>query len=321
MMAFYRKLADLSITLLPAGASESLRSTLHFFVYEILYILTLVVVISWIMGFIRPLVPVAKIRTWLAHPVYKWLGYPLASIFGAVTPFCSCSSTPLFIGFLEARIPLGVTFSFLITSPLVNEIALALFIGTFGLKVGLLYAFAGIVIGILGGVLIGKLRLESWVADFIWSINRRTAAVTEERFSWRERLALANQEAVTITKKIAPFVMAGIAVGSLIYGYVPDNFFQATLNESSWWNVPAGTLVGIPLYASASTIVPVLQTLVAKGVPLGTAMAFAMAAVGLSTPEAIILKKVMSVKLLVTFFAIVAAGIICVGFLFNFVNV
>lgn len=215
------------------------------------------------MGLIRPLVPVQKIRKWLSHPVYRWFGYPLAATFGAVTPFCSCSSTPLFIGFLEARIPLGVTFSFLITSPLVNEVALALFIGAFGWKIALLYACAGIFIGILGGMLIGVLKLESWVADFIWSIRAQDVDKTEKHLTFKNLFAFANQETLSIT------------------------------------------------------IVPVLQTLVAKGVPLGTAMAFAMAAVGLSTPEAIILKKVMKAKLLFLFFGIVSTGIISVGILFN----
>lgn len=178
MFAIYRKCADAVVAILPASLDEGIKTALHFFVYEVLYILTLVIVISWFMGLVRPLVPIAKIRNWLTHPTYKWLGYPLASIFGAITPFCSCSSTPLFIGFLEARIPLGITFSFLITSPLVNEIALALFIGTFGLKIALLYAGAGITIGILGGMLIGQLRLESWVADFIWKIDQRAIGVS-----------------------------------------------------------------------------------------------------------------------------------------------
>jgi len=317
MFGIYSEWADFVVQLLPTSTGENLRSTIHFFTYEVLYILTLVIVVSWLMGLIRPLVPVQKIRKWLSHPVYRWFGYPLAATFGAVTPFCSCSSTPLFIGFLEARIPLGVTFSFLITSPLVNEVALALFIGAFGWKIALLYACAGIFIGILGGMLIGVLKLESWVADFIWSIRAQDVDKTEKHLTFKNIFAFANQETLLITKKIAPFVVAGIAVGSVIHGYVPENFFKAYLTAGSWWNVPLATVIGVPLYAGASTIVPVLQTLVAKGVPLGTAMAFAMAAVGLSTPEAIILKKVMKAKLLFLFFGIVSTGIIFVGILFN----
>lgn len=271
------------------------------------------------MSLIRFYLPIEKLRDFLANNKLFGLEYLFASIFGAVTPFCSCSSIPLFVGFMEARIPLGVTFSFLITSPLINEVAIALFVGIFGLKITIGYIIAGILIGVLGGVILGKLGLEKYVAKFVWDIkSQEKTDSNDKKLPTKQVIRNITKEAWGITKKIMLYVLIGVAIGGLIHGYIPENFFETYLADSQFLGVPLAVILAVPLYSNASGVIPIVQSLIAKGVPLGTGLAFMMATVGLSLPEAMILKRVLKWKLLAIFFGIVTIGIIIIGYLFNF---
>ncbi len=301
-------------------SNSHLAGALDFFIYDSLKIFLLIVVITHFMSWLRLYLPIEKLRDFLNSHRMFGLDYFLASIFGAITPFCSCSSIPLFIGFMEARIPLGVTFAFLITSPLINEIAISLFIGMFGLKVTLIYILAGISIGVIGGFIIGRLKMEKYVAEFIWDIKAEKISKAEiKKNSWRKNYKIISHEAWSITTKIMPYVLAGVAVGGWIHGYVPEGFFETYLKTAGYWGVPLAVIIAVPLYSNASGVIPIIQSLIAKGVPIGTGLAFMMATVGLSLPEAMILKKVLKWQLLITFFGIVTIGIILIGYLFNII--
>jgi len=298
-------------------SQSHLAGALEFFIYDSLKIFLLIVIITTFMSLLRYYLPIEKLRNFLKDHKFYGLDYLLASIFGVITPFCSCSSIPLFIGFMEARIPLGVTFSFLITSPLINEIAIGLFIGMFGLKITLIYIGMGVLIGVIGGFVLGKLKMERYVEDFVWKIKaKKTASQEIKRMSPKIFKSIVI-EAWDITKQIMPYVLVGVAVGGLIHGYIPEGFFEVYLKEAGWWGVPIAVLLAIPLYSNASGVIPIVQTLIKKGVPIGTGLAFMMATVGLSLPEAMILKKVLKWPLLVAFFSIVAIGIILIGYFFN----
>jgi len=271
------------------------------------------------MSLLRYYLPVEKLRDFLANHKFFGLDYFLATIFGIITPFCSCSSIPLFIGFVKAGIPLGVTFAFLITSPLVNEVALTLFIGLFGWKITLAYAIAGILIGMAGGAILGKLKLERYVEDYVWKIKSKDKMKKEDKkFSWQV-MKIVSKESFGITKKIGLYVLIGVGVGALIHGYVPEGFFENYINRENPLAVPLAVILAVPLYSNASGVIPIIQSLVAKGIPLGTALVFMMATVGLSLPEALILKRVMKLPLLLAFFGIVALGMILIGYGFNLV--
>ena len=297
-------------------------AALQFFLHETLKIGFLLLIVTHLMGVINALFPVERVRRLIASGKLRGGEHLVAALFGSVTPFCSCSSIPLFIGFLQGGIPLGVTFSFLITSPLVNEVALALFLGLFGWKVTLVYALSGILLGTVLGVALGKLGLERYVEDWVWEIARqKVAAASGERTRppVRDLARAVSREAFGIMRKIGPYVLAGVAAGAFIHGFVPTGFFERYLSPSNPLAVPISVLVAVPMYASASGVIPVVQALVAKGIPLGTAMAFMMGVVGLSLPEALILKKVMSPRLLGVFFGSVAAAIILLGYTFNLI--
>ena len=305
-----------------AGMSDAthLGEAIHFFVYETMKIGLLLVIVTHLMGLINAYLPVERVRGWIASGRLRGSEHLVASGFGAVTPFCSCSSIPLFIGFLQGGIPLGVTLSFLITSPLVNEVALALFIGLFGWQVTLIYAVSGIVLGTTLGWALGKLGLGRYVEDWVWDIadGQAEQAGDEEKSLW-ERLPSVSNEAMGIVTDIAPYVLVGLAIGAGIHGYVPTGFFEQYLSGGNPLAVPLSVVLAVPMYANASGILPVVQALVAKGVPLGTAIAFMMAVVGLSLPEAMMLKKAMQMRLLATFFGAVGVSIIGLGYLFNLV--
>lgn len=298
-----------------------LADSVHFFVYDSLTILFLLLVVNYAMAVIRHYLPVEKIRAFLASRRWYGADYVLAAGFGAITPFCSCSSIPFFVGFLSAGIPLGVTFAFLITSPLVNEAAVILLAGLFGWKLTIVYVLSGIAIGVVGGMILGRVRAEKHISPDILALANGTAAggelaVAEPKFSrvfwlrwWREAWGL--------TRKLMPYLLIGVGLGAIIHGYVPQDFFETTLHSGAWWTVPLAAIVAVPLYSNAVGVVPVVQALVLKGVPIGTAFAFMMATVGLSLPEALILKKVMSLKLLAIFFGTVTTGIILIGYLLN----
>ncbi|MEQ9415070.1 MAG: permease, partial [Cyclobacteriaceae bacterium] len=241
--------------------------------------------------------------------------------FGALTPFCSCSSVPLFIGFVKGGIPLGVTFAFLITSPLVNEVAIAIFLGMFGAKTTLIYIISGILLGVVSGVILSKLNLEPLLTDWVHNVWKQAKAEQEafaaEKTSFVQRLPSISSEAFGIVKSVVVYVLIGIAIGAAMHGYVPEGFFEQYIGKDTWYAVPLAVLLGVPMYANAAGIIPLIQVFVAKGIPVGTSLAFMMAVVGLSIPEATLLKKVMSTKLVLIFLGVVTACIMISGYVFN----
>ena len=286
---------------------------LHFFIYDTVKILLLIFAVVSIIAFIRTFFHGDSVKEWLTKAPFG-IGNLVAALFGAVTPFCSCSSIPLFLGFLEARIPLGIAFSFLITSPLVNEVAFVIMGGLFGWKLAILYAVSGILLGIIGGLFLGSLKMEK---DIILDNKSYSSKNLVHPKKFKKKLAYALIEGKKTLKKLYPFVMGGIAVGAIIHGFVPADFFSNYIGKYHILSVPIATLIGVPIYAGCSTVVPVIFGITANGVPLGTSLAFMMSIAGLSLPEAIILKRVMKFKLLLTFFGIVALGITIIGLLFN----
>lgn len=304
--------------LLGLEAGNRWVDALHFFLYETLKIGFLLLVITHLMGLVNVFLPIERIRALIASGRLRGTEHLAASVFGAITPFCSCSSIPLFIGFLQGGIPLGVTLAFLITSPLVNEVALALFLSMFGLKVTLIYAISGIVMGAVLGWLLGLMRLERFLEPWVVEMARkRVETPVLARPALKDRLVYISHEAFDIMRKIALYVLAGVGIGAFIHGFVPTGYFDAYMSTSNPFAVPISVLVAVPMYANASAVIPIIQALVAKGIPLGTAMAFMMSVVGLSLPEAMMLKKVMQFRLVGLFFGSVAMSIVLLGYLFN----
>lgn len=302
-------------------AGSNLGTALNFFVYDTLKILILLFIIVFVMGFVNAYFPVERLRDFLNKKKLYGLEYLISSLFGAVTPFCSCSSVPLFIGFVQGGIPLGVTFSFLITSPLVNEIAIAMFLGMFGIKATLIYSISGIILGTLGGWVLGKLKLDPLLTDWVKKIMvAKQNPVTDfkgDNQTFKQKLPVIAREAIDIIKGVLLYIIIGIGIGAAMHGYVPEDFFAKYLDSGDWWTVPFAVLLAVPMYANAAAIVPVIQVFTAKGVPLGTAIAFMMATVGLSIPEGTLLKKVMTFKLIAIYFGTVTAFIILSGYIFN----
>lgn len=324
MFDWVQNLADwLIYAVFNIGAETHLGKSLNFFVYDTIKILILLFVIVFLMGIVNTYFPIEKLKNYLNRKKLYGLEYFFASIFGAITPFCSCSSVPLFIGFVHGGIPLGVTFSFLITSPLVNEVAIAMFLSMFGLKVTLIYAISGILLGTFGGWLLGKFHLEplltDWVKNILANAQKVNAEYEEEKRTFRQRLPEITRNAWDIVKGVLIYIIIGVGIGAVMHGYVPENFFAKYLGSGAWWTVPLAVIVAIPMYANAAGIVPVIQVFVAKGIPIGTAIAFMMATVGLSIPEATLLKKVMTLKLIGIFFGVVTLFIIISGYLFNLI--
>ena len=324
MFDWIQSIADwLIYSVFGIDATSQLGKALDFFVYDTIKILLLLFVIVFIMGIVNSYLPIDRLRNFLAKNKLFGLEYVLASFFGAITPFCSCSSVPLFIGFVRGGIPLGVTFAFLITSPLVNEVALAMFFGMFGLKATLIYATSGVLLGTIGGWILGKMKLEPLLTDWVKNMlaqSQKTADVYEgEQTTFRERLTEINRNAWEIVQGVLIYVVIGIAIGAAMHGYVPEQFFAEYLGTGAWWTVPLAVILAVPMYANAAGIIPVIQVFVAKGVPIGTAIAFMMATVGLSIPEATLLKKVMTLKLIAIFFGVVTLFIIISGYLFNLI--
>ena len=309
-------------TVLGLDATTRLAEALDFFVYDSLKIILLLFSISILMGIVNAYFPIERLRSNLtSHRLYG-LQYQLASIFGAITPFCSCSSIPLFIGFVKGGIPLGVTFAFLITSPLVNEVAVAMFLGTFGVRVTMIYVLSGILLGMAGGILLGKLKLERYLSPWIIQLQQMqmeadTAALELEHQGFITRLPGIVRDSLGIVRGVLLYVIIGIAIGAAIHGYVPEGFFAEFMQRAGVFGVPASVLIAVPMYANAAGIVPVVEVFVAKGIPLGTALAFMMSVVGLSLPEATMLKKVMTWRLIGIFFGTVAVMIMLLGWLFN----
>lgn len=323
MFDWLQHFADwLIYTVFEIGVETKLGTALNFFVYDTIKILILLFFIVFLMGIVNAYFPVEKLKNYLNTKKLYGLEYFFSSVFGAVTPFCSCSSVPLFIGFVQGGIPLGVTFSFLITSPLVNEVAIAMFLGMFGVKATLIYAVSGIILGAVGGWILGKFNLEHLLSDWVKQILENKIqhqAYDEEKQTFYQRLPEITRGAWSIVKDVILYVIIGIAIGAAMHGYVPENFFSQYLGGGEWWTVPLAVIVAVPMYANAAGIVPVIEVFVAKGVPLGTAIAFMMATVGLSIPEATLLKKVMSIKLIAIFFGVITLCIIISGYLFNII--
>lgn len=305
-------------------AGSYLGNTLNFFIFDVIKIGLLLIVINYLMAISRYYFPLDKVREILTKRKWYGLDYLLAAWLGVVTPFCSCSSIPLFIGFLSARIPLGVTFAFLISSPLINEASLYLFPATFGWRVTILYNLIGLVIAVLGGMLIQKLKFEHYIRpEFLKLIGKAKfeaeAEAENAKIPLADLLKVWHQEAFGITKQVFPYVLLGVGLGALIHGLVPESLVNQYLSAKHWTAVPAAVLLGAPLYANSVGVVPIVEALVNKGVPMGSALAFMTATVTISIPEGLMLAKLMKRPLLFTFFGITIAGIILMGYLFNFI--
>ncbi len=303
---------------LPQGSH--LGKSLAFFFYDVPKILLLLSGMIFLISLVQTFINTQKVRV-MVEKRGEGIGNLMASLFGAITPFCSCSSVPLFIGFVQAGIPLGITFSFLITSPLMNEVAFVLLIGLFGWKVALLYLISGITIGIISGLILGRMKLERYVEGFVYDIKPQSnnAQVLEEKLTWEERIKRAVESAREIVGKVWLFVIVGIGIGAFIHGFVPQDALTGIMGKGAWWSVPVSVILGIPLYSNAAGIIPIVSAMLSKGASLGTVLAFMMSVVGLSLPEAVILKRVLKTPLLITFFAVIAISIILTGYMFNFV--
>ena len=309
----------LSYQVLGLAEGSHLGESVAFFLYDVPKILLLLSGMIFLVSTVRTFFSVERTRQLLGGK-REGVGNVLAALLGVVTPFCSCSAVPLFIGFVESGIPLGVTFSFLIATPMVNEIALVMLFGLFGWKIAGLYMGTGLLVAVVAGFFIGRVpNVERGVEDFVWQISMGQAALQEAKPSWRERFTKAWQSTREIVGKVWLYVVIGIAVGAGIHGYVPAGALADILGKEAWWSVPAGVILGIPMYSNAAGIIPVVHALMEKGAALGTVLAFMMSVVALSLPEMIILRRVLKPRLIATFVAIVGVGIIFTGYLFNFV--
>ena len=295
-----------------------MTDSIRFFIYEVPKVMMLLVLIIFVVGIIRTYFSPEKTRKVLeGKPLF--VGNVMASILGIVTPFCSCSAIPLFLGFVEAGIPLGVTFSFLIAAPMINEVALVLLIGLFGWKVALIYVLTGLTIAILAGFFLEKLNLKKYVAQWIYETHAKQSLEQESSMTFNQRISAGGEVVKEIVGKIWIYILLGIAVGAGAHGFVPDEYLAGALGNQNWYSVPLAILVGIPLYSNAAGIIPIVSVLIEKGVTLGTALAFMMSVIGLSLPEIIILKKVLRWQLIGIFIAVVAVGIVIVGLIFNYI--
>ena len=315
MVAFLEYFADLVVIgWLGLDPKTHLGGALHFFIYDTLKIFILLSVIIFCVAIIRSWFPPERTKRILSHK-REYVGNVMAALLGVVTPFCSCSAVPLFIGLVESGVPLGVTFSFLISSPMVNEIALILLWGMFGWKIALIYIGTGLLVAIVAGIVIGRLRMERYVQDYVWEIKVGNSEIAEQ--SWPERFAYAREYTGGLLKKIWPYVVIGIGIGAVIHGYVPQDFLVKWAGRDNPFAVPLAVILGVPLYANAAGVIPIVQALTAKGMAIGTVLAFMMAVTALSLPEAVILSNVLKKPLLITFFGVVAVAIVMVGYLFN----
>jgi uncharacterized protein len=308
----------LTYSILGLEKGGHLSNAIWFFIYEVPKVLLLLTLIVFVVGIIRSYFSPERTRKMLGGKKL-FTGNVMASLLGVVTPFCSCSAIPLFLGFVQSGVPLGVTFSFLIAAPMINEVALVLLFGLFGWKTALLYASTGLLIAIISGYVIGRLKLENYVEEWVYQTKSKTQNIIEEKITFPERIDAGISAVKEIVAKVWIYIVIGIAVGAGIHGYVPENFMAALMGKSAWWAVPLSVLIGIPMYSNAAGIIPIVQALLEKGASLGTVLAFMMSVIGLSLPETIILKKVLKIQLIGIFIGIVGVGIIIVGYLFNFI--
>jgi uncharacterized protein len=307
----------LTYSVLGLTRGSRLGESVAFFLYDVPKILLLLSGMIFLIGIVRTFFSAERTRALLGGK-RQGLGNVLAAMLGIVTPFCSCSAVPLFIGFVESGIPLGVTFSFLIAAPIINEIAVVMLYGLFGWQVAALYITSGLIIAIAAGVIIGRLHLERYVEDFVWQLQMGQGG-PQERLTWPDRISRAWDSVKEIVGKVWPYVVVGIAVGAAIHGFVPESALAGIMGKQAWWSVPAAVLLGIPLYSNAAGVIPIVSALMEKGASLGTVLAFMMAVVGLSLPETIILRRVLKPQLIAVFVGVVAAAIIITGYLFNLI--
>ncbi|MEJ5223786.1 MAG: permease [Anaerolineales bacterium] len=317
---FIEPLANwLAYELLALPQGSHLGESLAFFFYDVPKLFLLLGGMIFVITLFQTFIDTQKVRV-MVEKRGEGVGNLMAALFGAITPFCSCSSVPLFIGFVQAGIPLGVTFSFLITSPLMNEVAFVLLIGLFGWKVAGLYLLSGVTIGVVSGLILGRLKLERYVEGFVYDMKKNAdVQVFEEKLTWVERISRAWDSTKEIVGKVFWFVIIGIGIGAFIHGYVPQDALTGIMGKDAWWSVPASVLVGIPLYSNAAGIIPIVSALLDKGASLGTVLAFMMSVVGLSLPEAIILRRVLKPQLIAIFIGVIGVAIIITGYLFNLV--
>ncbi len=311
--------ADFVLASVGLTRQSALGEAVHFFLYDTPKVLLLLTGIVFVMGIIQTFFAPERTRALLAGKRVG-VGNFLAATLGIVTPFCSCSAVPLFIGFLSAGIPLGVTFSFLISAPMVNEVALVLLFGMFGWQVAALYLGMGLAVAIVAGLVIGQLHMEQHLEAWVQEIqNGQTASYFAEHLDWVERFEAGLEHVRSIVGKVWPYILAGIGLGAGIHGYVPEDFMASFMGKDVWWAVPAAVLLGVPMYTNAAGIIPIVEALIGKGAALGTVLAFMMSVIALSAPEMIILRKVLKPRLIAVFAGVVAAGILLVGYVFNLV--
>jgi len=313
------ELADALVAAMGLSRATHLGEAIHFFLYDTPKVLLLLTGIVFLMGIVQTFFSPERTRALLSGKRVG-AGNVMAASLGIVTPFCSCSAVPLFIGFLSAGVPLGVTFSFLIAAPMVNEVALALLFGLFGWKVAVLYLGMGLLVAIVAGLVIGRMKMERHLEDWVQAIHAGEAQpFAGERLSWVQRFEAGWHHVTEIVAKVWPYVLAGIALGAGIHGYVPQDFMASIMGRDAWWAVPAAVVLGVPMYTNAAGIIPIVEALIGKGAALGTVLAFMMSVIALSAPEMIILRKALKPRLIATFVGVVATGILLVGYVFNLV--
>jgi hypothetical protein len=315
----YQSLAPASealVAVLPVDRASHLGGALQFFLYDTPKVLLLLTLVVFVMGMVNSYFTPERTRALLAGRT-EGVANVMAAGLGIVTPFCSCSAVPLFIGFVQAGLPLGVTFSFLIAAPMVNEVALALLFGLFGWKIAVLYLGLGLTVAIAAGWIIGRLKMEHHLEDWVRDMPKVAATAADARLTLPERIAAGFASVREIVGKVWPYILAGITIGAVIHGWVPEDFMVSIMGKDAWWSVPAAVLIGVPMYTNAAGVIPIVQALLAKGAALGTVLAFMMSVIALSLPEMVILRKVLKMRLIATFVAVVAAGILLVGFTFN----
>jgi len=318
-LALYQTLnpaAEALVAALPIDRTSHLGGALQFFFYDTPKVLLLLTGVVFVMGMINSYFTPERTRALLAGRS-EGVANVMAASLGIVTPFCSCSAVPLFIGFVQAGVPLGVTFSFLISAPMVNEVALTLLFGMFGWKVALLYLGLGLTVAIVAGWIIGRLKMEAYLEDWVRDMPKTAAQFEATGMTLGDRIDGGFAAVREIVGKVWPYILGGIALGALIHGYVPEDFLASFMGRQAWWSVPLAVIIGVPMYTNAAGVIPIVQALLAKGAALGTVLAFMMSVIALSLPEMIILRKVLKLRLIATFVGVVASGILLVGFVFN----
>jgi len=324
MFNWVQKFADwLVYSILGIASHSKLGDTINFFVFDTIKIFVLLFGVTLLMGVVNSYFPIEKVRIFLTKRKWYGLDYFVASFFGTITPFCSCSSVPLFIGFVKGGIPLGVTLAFLISSPLVDAVTVAIFWGMFGWKITIIYVTSGIILSMIAGFILSKLKLEGLLTDWVKTLLAKQQSVEttsiEVPESFINRVPGILKEALSIVKGVSLYILVGIAIGGLMHGFIPTGFFEAYISKDNPFAVPIAVLIGVPMYSNTAGILPIMQVLVEKGIPLGTVIAFSMAVVGLSVPEGLLLKKIMTTKMLMIFFAVVTTCIIISGYIFNLI--